>query len=120
MPSFKQVKPILPVRDVAKAIAYYSCKLGFHVTFQDNEHSPKYAGVAREGVELHLQWHDVQDFGEGGRAGLRFMIEDIAGLFEEYKGEDVFHAGTELRDTDWGTREFAFYDLDGNGLFFSS
>jgi hypothetical protein len=24
---------------------------------------------------------------------------------------------TALRDTPWGTREFAFYDLNGNGLF---
>jgi hypothetical protein len=29
-----------------------------------------------------------------------------------------FHAMTALRDTPWGTREFAFYDLNGNALFF--
>ncbi len=29
-----------------------------------------------------------------------------------------FHAMTALRDTAWGTREFAFYDLNGNGLLF--
>ena len=49
---------------------------------------------------------------------LRFLIEDPDALFEEYKSQNVFHDRTRLANTAWGTREFAFYDLDGNGLTF--
>ena len=31
---------------------------------------------------------------------------------------DVFHERTVLRETSWGTREFAFFDPDQNGLTF--
>ena len=43
---------------------------------------------------------------------------DVEGLFEEYREQGVFHERTALRRTAWGTREFAFYDLDMNGLTF--
>lgn len=49
---------------------------------------------------------------------LRFVVEDVDALFEEWKDKGVFHENTSLRRTPWGTREFAFYDLDGNGLTF--
>lgn len=49
---------------------------------------------------------------------LRFMIDDVDALYTEFSGSDVFGPRTALRDTAWGTREFAFYDPDGNGLTF--
>lgn len=93
-------------------------KLGFRLNFQDDEAEPKYAGVQRDSVRLHLQWHDGADFQSVEKLALRFIIDDVDGLFEEYRDKEVFHSGTVLRDTAWGTREFAFYDLNGNGLFF--
>ena len=45
----------------------------------------------------------------------RFVVD---ALFVEYQDKGVFHSQTALRYTPWGTREFAFYDLNGNGLFF--
>jgi len=118
LPTYKAVHPVLPARDVRKAVAYYQDRLGFQLKFQDDPDDPKYAGVRRGSVELHLQWHDEKDFNKVERLALRFAIDDIDSLFAEYKDKDVFHRGTELRDTSWGTREFAFYDLNGNGLFF--
>jgi uncharacterized glyoxalase superfamily protein PhnB len=49
---------------------------------------------------------------------LRFLVDDIDELFQEYKEKGVFHERTQLRDTAWGTREFAFWDLNQNGLTF--
>ena len=115
---FQEVNPVLPVRNVSDAIAYYMQKLGFRLLFQDAPHDPKYAGVERDGVRLHLQWHDAADFASVEKLALRFVIDDEDSLFEEYRDKDVFHAQTALRDTAWGTREFAFYDRDGNGLLF--
>ena len=115
--AFQKVIPVLAVRNVSDAIAYYTGKLGFDLKGTDQEQDPKYAVIGRDGVRLHLQGHDSADFvGEGPE--LRFVVDDVDGLFEEYRTKDVFHAKTALRDTPWGTREFAFYDPDGNGLIF--
>jgi catechol 2,3-dioxygenase-like lactoylglutathione lyase family enzyme len=118
MAQFKQVHPVIPARDVTGAIKYYTEKLGFSLAFQDSDSNPRYAGVSRDGVELHIQWHDEGDFNKVERLGLRFLIEDVDSLFNEYEARGVFHSKTALQDTPWGTREFAFYDLNGNGLFF--
>ena len=67
---------------------------------------------------LHLQWHDEDGFSSVEKLNLRFEIEDVDALFEEYENCGLFHEYTALRDTAWGTREFAFYDMDSNGLTF--
>ena len=119
IPQFLELSPVLPVRNVSEAMAYYTDKLGFTLRFTDDAQNPKYAGVARGAASFHLQWHEPADFRENvDTAALRFVIDDVDGLFAEYSGKNVFQAATALRDTPWGTREFAFYDLDGNGLFF--
>jgi catechol 2,3-dioxygenase-like lactoylglutathione lyase family enzyme len=115
---FKAVHPVLPARNVGEAIRYYVDRLGFRLLFQDDPHDPRYAGLRRDGVELHLQWRDEVDFAKVERLALRFLIDDVDGLYKEYAGQGVYHGGTALRDTSWGTREFAFYDLNGNALFF--
>ena len=74
--------------------------------------------MERDTVNIHLQWHDEADFASVEKLSLRFVIDDVDSLFAEYADKDVFHSRTALQDTEWGTREFAFYDCDGNGLFF--
>ena len=59
-----------------------------------------------------------EDFDKVERLNLRFVIDGIDELFAEYRDQELFHDRTDLRNTPWGTREFAFYDLDGNGLTF--
>lgn len=119
MPRFVELNPVLPCRDVAEAIHYYVDKLGFRLLFQDRAENPTYAGIGRDGLALHLQWHDPATFDTAvDKLALRFVIEDVDALFDEYKEKGVFHEETALRNTDWGTREFAFYDLNSNGLFF--
>ncbi len=112
------VHPVLPSKDLPAAIAFYVNRLGFALGFQDAPTAPHYAGVRRDDVEIHLQWHDPEEWAAVERPMLRFVVPDIDALFEEYRTQGVFHAGTALRDTPWGTREFAFYDPDQNGLTF--
>ncbi|MDJ0753339.1 MAG: VOC family protein [Ardenticatenaceae bacterium] len=110
--------PVLPVRDVSKSVEFYQ-KLGFESLFQDNPQEPRYAGLQRDGIELHVQWHEPEGFAENvDRINLRIVVENIETLFTEFEPAGVFHEQTALRDTAWGTREFAFYDPDGNGLTF--
>jgi catechol 2,3-dioxygenase-like lactoylglutathione lyase family enzyme len=114
---FRQVFPVLPVRDIARSCEFYASKLGFSVYFKI-ETKPGYARVGRDDVEIHLQWHDPEEWKLCDRPMLRFMVEDVDALFDEYKDKGVFHERTALRDTPWGTREFAFFDPDRNGLTF--
>ncbi|MDH3734221.1 MAG: glyoxalase/bleomycin resistance/extradiol dioxygenase family protein [Gemmatimonadota bacterium] len=109
---------MLPTRDVAAAIGYYVGRLGFELAFADSTDDPGYAGLRRDGVEIHVQWHDADEWERVDRPMLRFVVPQVERLFEEYETRDVFHERTALRDTAWGTREFAFYDLDMNGLTF--
>ncbi len=114
---FTKVIPVLPCKDVTAAIEYYVERLGFTLGFQDSA-DPTYAGVYRDSVELHLQWHDVNEWERVERQMLRFPVQDVDALHAEYADKSVFHERTALRDTAWGTREFAFYDLYQNGLIF--
>jgi catechol 2,3-dioxygenase-like lactoylglutathione lyase family enzyme len=112
------VHPVLPSRNVPALIEFYVNRLGFSLKFQDTESEPRYAGLGRDNVELHLQWHDPTEWQAVERPMLRFLVPDVQTLFDEYKDKQVFHAQTALRETPWGTREFAFFDPDQNGLTF--
>lgn len=112
------VHPVLPVRDMVASLRYYVEKLGFTIAFADDQHKPMYAGITRDGIEIHLQWHDASNWKQMNASSLRFVTRDIEALYKEYESQDVFHTNTSLKETPWGTREFAFYDPDMNGLTF--
>jgi catechol 2,3-dioxygenase-like lactoylglutathione lyase family enzyme len=114
----RAVHPVLPSKDVQAATDFYVQRLGFKLLGQDSKSNPRYAVMGRDGVELHLQWHDPKEWSAVERPMLRFIVTSVRELFDEYKGKGVFHDRTALRETEWGTREFAFYDLDRNGLTF--
>ncbi|WP_400080542.1 VOC family protein [Winogradskyella sp. R77965] len=115
----KQIHPILPVKNVTKAVEYYVQKLGFKLAFTDTTGEKGYAGVKRDSIEIHLQWHDEVEWMKGiDRPMLRIYVDDIEGLFSAYRTRDVFHNNTALKETPWGTKEFAFYDIYSNGLTF--
>jgi catechol 2,3-dioxygenase-like lactoylglutathione lyase family enzyme len=114
----RAVNPVLPTQDVSASIDWYVDRLGFTLLFQDVPRTPGYAGVVRDAVELHLQWHDAAEWATVERPSLRFVVEDLDALFEEYRQRGVFHGRTAIRETPWGTREFAFYDPHQNGLTF--
>ncbi len=116
--TFKRVHPVIPVRDVRAALEFYE-KLGFALVFLDNEAQPRYAGVERDGVQLHLQWHEPATFETGvDKLALRFVIDDVEALFDEFQAQNVVPTGKAVKNTSWHTREFEFFDPDGNGLFF--
>ncbi len=117
-PLLQAVHPVLEVRDLAASLAFYR-RLGFALAFQDSENTPLYAGLRRDAVELHVQWHDAAEWREGAqRPNYRFLVTDVEGFFAELRDAGVLPEGTELRDTAWGTREFHLHDPDHNGLQF--
>jgi catechol 2,3-dioxygenase-like lactoylglutathione lyase family enzyme len=110
---FDRVEPVLMVRDVRQALAFYA-RLGFEEVFRDDAHAPRFALVARDGVFLATQWHDFEGVA-GDRPVLRFPTRDVDALSEEFAGVPD---RTAVADTSWGTREFHVRDPDGNGLQF--
>jgi len=105
------------VRDVAVAVRHYA-RLGFALAFEDSPTTPRYAAVRRDGVELHLQWHDESAWSHpGDRPTYRFVVDDVDALSEELASVPDLDR-TAVRDTPWGTREFHVRDPDGNGLQF--
>jgi catechol 2,3-dioxygenase-like lactoylglutathione lyase family enzyme len=117
---FKDVIPILDVRDIEKALAFYVERLGFEIDFRYEEDPKNYAGVRRDDVSLHMQWQHEDHFkrGTAGRLRVRLIVDDPDALFDEYRSKGVVDDGIQVRDTAWGTREFGFRDPDGNGLVF--
>ena len=132
MVTLTQTIPALPVRDAAGAVDFYRDRLGFDVVHHDGG----FAVVSRDGAELHLweasddSWRDrgsldrpVQSGAESfiaGTASCRISADDVDGLYEELKSKDVLHPVSRdgIQNTDFGTREFATLDQDGNLLTF--
>ena len=119
-PHFQDAILILDVRNIERALAYYQ-RLGFAVEFHYESDPDNYAGIVRGDVHLHMQWQAEEEFKKGTAGNLRVLmrVDDVTALYQEYRAAGILPAAVQLRDTDWGTREFAFHDPDGNGLIFS-
>jgi catechol 2,3-dioxygenase-like lactoylglutathione lyase family enzyme len=112
---FKETHPILGTRDIRRSIEFYTQQLGFALAFGDNADPPNYVGFRRDAVELHMQFQYEHEM---GTIRLRFLVHDPDALFQEYRERGIECTSAGIRDTPWGTREFALYDLDRNALTF--
>jgi catechol 2,3-dioxygenase-like lactoylglutathione lyase family enzyme len=125
--------PALPVRDVAAAVAHYRERFGFSSPHEE----PGFAVLIRDDAVLHLwgasdeAWRARESLAEepissgaesflAGTASCRIEVADVDGLFGELQPRGVLHAVSRegVRETDFGTSEFATLDLDGNLLTF--
>jgi catechol 2,3-dioxygenase-like lactoylglutathione lyase family enzyme len=114
----QHVHPVLMSSDVAASLRFYG-RLGFATLLVDAPARPRYAVIARDRVQLHLQWNEVTGWPAGvDRPVTRFVVDDVDRLSAELAalGPDIER--TEVGDTAWGTREFHVRDPDGNGLQF--
>lgn len=119
------VHPVLMSNDLALSVAFYR-RLGFDLRFLDDPCSPRYAAIARDGVQLHLQWQNRSHWVPGqDRPTYRFLVEDVDGLFGAFRESGAIGEPDLARsplaapgNTPWGTREFHLLDPDGNGLQF--
>ncbi len=132
MVTLSQTIPALPVRDAAAAVAFYRDRLGFDVLHHDGG----FAVLCRDEAVVHLweasdeSWRE-RDGGESpvcsgaesfiaGTASCRIVVDDVDELYGEMQGNDVLHPVSKggVDDTDFGTREFATLDQDGNLVTF--
>ncbi len=119
------VHPVLMAGDVLQSIKFFG-RLGFVAAFLDNAYDPKYAGLRRDNVEIHIQWNELpRSESTLDRPVYRFLVRDIENLYREYSNSAPAALATAEAtrwhapaDTPWGTREFHLLDPAGNGLQF--
>lgn len=124
-PVLEAVHPVLMSRDLPESIGFFE-RLGFSVAFRDSETAPRYAGIVRDEVMLHLQWHDAGQWAHpGDRPAYRFLVGDVDALYRELHDRgavpDPAVSGSPWArpgDTPWGTREFHLRNPSGNLLQF--
>jgi catechol 2,3-dioxygenase-like lactoylglutathione lyase family enzyme len=128
-----QTIPALPVADMTAAVACYRDRFGFEAVHEEGG----FALLRRDGAELHLwaasdqDWRTRDDLRErpicsgaesflAGTASCRIEVADVDSLFAELQEARVLHqvSLSGVGATDYGTREFATVDLDGNLLTF--
>jgi len=112
MARVERVAPILGVRDVGAAIAYYG-RLGFSTRKYDGA---EYGFATRDGIEVHLG--GVPSDQEWTRTTAYFYVDDADQLAAEWRGAGAEVHGPE--DTEWGQHEAALVDPDGNVIRFGS
>ena len=124
-PMFQSIHPVLAARDVAASVEFYR-GLGFALSFPDNPDRPKYAGVSRDGIELHLQWAGPDQWAHpADRPVYRFDVNDVDAIYHEFVENGRINVGTSQdspwaapAETPWGTRECHLRDPGQNGLQF--
>lgn len=127
-----QTIPALPVRDAAAAVGFYRDRLGFEVLHHDGG----FAVLGRDQAVVHLweasdeSWRErgsldrpVRSGAESfiaGTASCRIRVEGVDELYAELSASDVLHRVSRdgVSETDFGTREFATLDRDGNLVTF--
>jgi catechol 2,3-dioxygenase-like lactoylglutathione lyase family enzyme len=133
MVTLTQAIPALPVRDATAAVRYYRDRLGFEVLHHDGG----FAVVCRDEAVVHLwesgdeSWRQRTDLATrpvcsgaesfiAGTASCRIMVDEVDALYDELRDKDVLHPVSRggVDDTDFGSREFATLDQDGNLLTF--
>ena len=127
MTAFTALTPNLMVRDVTETLAWYERhfdaeELGRMPARSDD---PEWAQVAVGDVSLMFQERasleaDVpalEDRPLGGSFTCYIDVEDAAALYDEFVGTDVTVV-QELRETEYGRREFAIEDCNGYVLAF--
>jgi len=125
--------PAMPVRDVGAAVAHYRDRFSFEAPYVADD----FAILTRDDAVLHLwgatdeEWRSREDLRArpicsgaesflAGTASCRIEVADVDVLFRELQPRGVLHDASQrdVQATDYGTREFATVDLDGNLLIF--
>ena len=132
MVTLGQTIPALPVSDAEAAVGFYRDRLGFEVLHHDGG----FAVLRRDEAVVHLweagdqSWQERDSLERPVRSGAESFIAGTAScriralgideLHEELRATDVLHpvARDGVSDTDYGAREVAALDLDGNLVVF--
>ena len=108
-PRITSIDPVLPVRDVSAAVAFY-VRLGFALVA---DYLPTYAILERDGAWLHLRYARDEMQGSASEGAVYIYADEVEGFYELCLRESAHLLHAPCRQP-WGTLEFALSDPDGN------
>lgn len=112
----ERCSPVLPVSDIGRAVEHYRT-LGFEVRVYEG--AAAYAFAARDGIELHLA--QVRDLDPANNTCAYYLyVDDADALYATWRLAGVGGRLIAPVDTEYGLREGAHVDPDGNLLRFGS
>ncbi len=129
MTKMLEVRPALPVYDLARSLAFYQDKIGFIVRHQDNG----FAILVCDAVEIHLWLANDESWKKrlekspvvsgaesfiAGTASCRIKVDDIESLYKVIQPLGVVHGNSPIATQPWGDRDFGVLDPDGNLITF--
>ena len=106
----ERINPSLDVQDLPASVQYYVEVLGFELYVE----TPTLGIVESDGHQVHLR----QGGDDSAVARVWIGVEDIAGLYEQYRAKGVKIA-QEPTNYSWAY-QMMIRDLDGNLLVFGS
>lgn len=104
--------PHLPVKDLKATLEYYREQLGFS---DDWIFGSTDGGICRDDIRLLFNENPnyVSQINEQGyRLPLIWFVEHIESVFAEFKEKKIALADT-LQEHSYGSKEFAFIDING-------
>lgn len=111
--STKYIIPVLSSSDIERDLIWYEKHTGFVKCFGDEG----YAGLLRDNLELHLQFHHGTNDDPINSSVIKIFVDSIEPYFEEFVNRGTIAKEKLRRNTSWGTHEFGFYDLNNNAIF---
>ncbi|MCD1263539.1 bleomycin resistance family protein [Shinella sumterensis] len=109
---FGRIAAMLPVRDMARAEAFYTNVLGFRKVFENGD-PVGFMIMKRDAGEVHLTLqpnHKAPAFNVA-----HLMVDDVDALHALCQ-EHGLRIIKRLQDKDYGLRAFVFEDPDGNRI----
>jgi catechol 2,3-dioxygenase-like lactoylglutathione lyase family enzyme len=113
--AFHDAFPIFHTADLARAVAFYTERLGFEVRYRFDE-AEEGSFVALRLGEFSLGLTEVSELEPAGRVTLWFYSDDVNGEIAALRKAGV-EVVREPVDTEWGERMASIRDPDGNEIF---
>ncbi len=118
------LSPMLATRDMKKTVEFYDRVLGFKAgtVFPDTT-NPEYADFSKDGIIIMFVPANTVKVGRRDKlgAGVNLYLQIDADVDNYYI--DLIHKGVkvaaEIKDQQWGSREFTIEDNNGYFLTFS-
>ena len=125
-PEIAGIAPLLIVKNVPAALAFYRDRLGFDITFEGPAPGDIFFGIVQRGDAMimfkHVGVDPVPNYTRDIKQGVArwdayLHVPDPDALAAEFSSRDVVFSEP-LKDTDDGLRGFELKDADGYVLFF--
>ena len=118
--------PVLGVRHLPTAVAYYTDVLGFScpdgIFVPDADEGGVYAIVERNNARIHLQIRrrEINASRESIEGDAYIYVDDAKALFAELEQQDGIRIHRRPVDSSYGLTDFVIEDVDGNRITFGA